>query len=1392
MNDLSSPGPGRPPFLPWLREGTEWQEGGSTCDEDEKNSIFSHLKSCCLELLDLLRNPKKNSPALSQLLAVLRSSSSYAIQPLFDYVLFPLLLLLDAAVDCRSVQKCDSAMPFVNQTPNKLSDAVGEGALQCLEELLTKCHLGSADQMAVLLKKLTRGAMLSPSEAAEEFREGVLRCFRALLSNLIPCNGTSCSCKHSFSLPPLLDMGDSKCLNTKHLECHSQPKECLIAFLQSDIASAAVGHWLSVLLNIAEAESSRGLRGSAKIRIEALLTLRVLVAKVGTADSLAFFLPGVVTQLAKVLHVSKSMISGAAGSTEATEHAIRGLAEFLMVVLRDDANVCDPHVSLDSVPGLKSHENESPQSILEELRYLYVKNLDRSQTPVYDSSPAITAKEELGEEQSPNTNGGLGPLHVKRTSDWLEKTSVNVGSLLSKTFPHICVHPSKRIRRGLLSAVQALLLNCSNNLKGSRLMLLECLCYLVCDDSKDVSMPAQEFLGLLFLSHGKHNVEDDLADIFNRLLEKLPKLVLGCEESLALACARQMLAVIYYSGPQLVVDHLLRSPVTAAKLFDAFALCLSQESVFAGSLGKLVLSRPSSTGYLHSLAELRIGSKRSTGEFLISNANASEVSITRPLVREMQDSTGHAYEDYELPRMPPWFAYVGSHKLYQALAQILRLVGLSLVSDCRNEVLLSKIIEIPLDNLRKLISEIRMKEYSRESWESWYSRTHSGKLLRLAGTAACILNEMLFGMSDQANDVFRKIFQEAGARVKEKQKGNATAFGQSCQVQYHFADEHWKMSGAEYVRQHVIDCVGTILHEYTSPEIWDLPVIHEMSPLQSLGKSGTIGKHFLHDISTLHQVLIEGIGIFNMTLGEHFTSSGFLCSSLYLLLENLICSNSDVRHASDAVLRLISAVSGCSTVGHLVMLNSDYVIDSLCHQLRHLDSNPHVPNVLSAMLSCVGVAHKILPLLEEPMRSVSMELEILGRHQHPELTIHFLKAIAEIAKAAKQEAYMLPVQAESFLAYIDSKASDVKKQLGQHTISAGAAESDEAAFSHDLVLNMEEWESILFKLNDSKRYRRIVASIAVSCLTAVTPLLASEKEPVCLIALNIIEDGIATLVKVEEAFRHEKESKEGIEQVASLCLFYNLKDILDAAEEGTDENRLLPAMNKIWPFLVACVRNRIPVPVRRCAEVISNVVKICGGSFFSRRFQTDGSHFWKLLSTSPFKRKPISSDEKTPLLPYRSTSRTSEDPVSETSNLKTQEAMLHMIAELSRDNKSASALEIIFKKVSGLVVGIACSGLAGLWDASIDALSGLASIDPDLIWLLLADLYYSMKGKKDAQQPESEFPELAEILPLPMSSKDYLYVQYGGQTYGFSIDFSSVENAFEKLYPEMFVTEAQN
>ncbi|KAI8553189.1 hypothetical protein RHMOL_Rhmol06G0324700 [Rhododendron molle] len=538
-----------------------------------------------------------------------------------------------------------------------------------------------------------------------------------------------------------------------------------------------------------------------------------------------------------------------------------------------------------------------------------------------------------------------------------------------------------------------------------------------------------------------------------------------------------------------------------------------------------------------------------------------------------------------------------------------------------------------------------------------------------------------------------------------------------------------------------------------------------------------------------------------MCLGETFASCGFLHSSLYVLLENLICSNFQIRSASDAVLHVVSSTCGYPTVGHLVLANSDYVIDSICRQLRHLDLNPHVPNVLAAMLSYIGLAHKILPLLEEPMRSVSLELEILGRHQHPDLTVPFLKAVAEITKASNREACSLLPQAVSLFEDVKSKMSDVEKKTmkgsvcseSRHDIDIDVSpmeSGEDGGVCFDGVATpIEQWESILFSLNDSRRYRRTVGSIAGSCLLAATPLLTSLNQAACLISLDIVEDGILALAKVEEAFKQERETKEAVKQVCELCSFHSLSDTLDAFDDETDENRLLPAMNKIWPFLVACIRNKNPLAVRKCSCVISNVVQICGGDFFSRRFYTDGPHFWKLLSTSPFQTKPFSKQERTPLqLPYRSTSIASEVSVAEVSNLKVQAAVLNMIADLSRDKRSASALEAVLKKVSGIVVGIACSGVLGLREASVNALVGLASIDSDLIWLLLADVYYSKKRDMPSP-PTSDLPEVSQTLTPPSSPKGYLYAQYGGQSYGFDIDFSSVETVFKILHSRVFTSQ---
>lgn len=64
---------------------------------------------------------------------------------------------------------------------------------------------------------------------------------------------------------------------------------------------------------------------------------------------------------------------------------------------------------------------------------------------------------------------------------------------------------------------------------------------------------------------------------------------------------------------------------------------------------------------------------------------------------------------------------------------------------------------------------------------------------------------------------------------------------------------------------------------------------------------------------------------------------------------------------------------------------------------------------------------------------------------------------------------------------------------------------------------------------------------------------------------------------MEEAYKHEKDIKEAIEEALRSHSFYRLLDTLDVSDEGSDENRLLPGMNKIWPFLVACIHNKNPV-----------------------------------------------------------------------------------------------------------------------------------------------------------------------------------------------------------------------
>ncbi|CAL9120988.1 unnamed protein product [Musa textilis] len=125
----------------------EWR-GEETHSEESLMLVFSGLEPYCL---DLVRNPKKDASFIAEMVNFLRRAPPAALQPSLDYTLFPFLLLLDAAVQCREEKKADSAGGFGNGGAplggHAISDSAAEGMLMCLEELLKKCHLVSVNQV---------------------------------------------------------------------------------------------------------------------------------------------------------------------------------------------------------------------------------------------------------------------------------------------------------------------------------------------------------------------------------------------------------------------------------------------------------------------------------------------------------------------------------------------------------------------------------------------------------------------------------------------------------------------------------------------------------------------------------------------------------------------------------------------------------------------------------------------------------------------------------------------------------------------------------------------------------------------------------------------------------------------------------------------------------------------------------------------------------------------------------------------------------------------------------------------------------------------------------------------------------------------------------------------
>ena len=120
--------------------------------------------------------------------------------------------------------------------------------------------------MTTLIGKLTKAALLSPAEASEEFRQGIVLCIKSVVQALQACKSLSCSCKYVLLSPFSILNQDPRELYEGYTYTAAEedvideelttvdyvtPEVCPLGFLQSIDMAPVIGHLLSLLLQVA-------------------------------------------------------------------------------------------------------------------------------------------------------------------------------------------------------------------------------------------------------------------------------------------------------------------------------------------------------------------------------------------------------------------------------------------------------------------------------------------------------------------------------------------------------------------------------------------------------------------------------------------------------------------------------------------------------------------------------------------------------------------------------------------------------------------------------------------------------------------------------------------------------------------------------------------------------------------------------------------------------------------------------------------------------------------------------------------------------------------------------------------------------------------------------------
>eukprot|EP01102_Stenamoeba_stenopodia_P007829 TRINITY_DN2212_c0_g1_i4.p2 TRINITY_DN2212_c0_g1~~TRINITY_DN2212_c0_g1_i4.p2 ORF type:complete len:871 (-),score=208.96 TRINITY_DN2212_c0_g1_i4:3057-5591(-) len=337
--------------------------------------------------------------------------------------------------------------------------------------------------------------------------------------------------------------------------------------------------------------------------------------------------------------------------------------------------------------------------------------------------------------------------------------------------------------------------------------------------------------------------------------------------------------------------------------------------------------------------------------------------------------------------------------------------------------------------------------------------------------------------------------------------------------------------------------------------------------------------------------MIEGLGnIAQVIANANYPLHAFFIKALYPLLDKLVESDSVkgsslIREYAWVTLSRIASYANYSSLSAMIEDNMDYLIDTICKNMKHIHSFPNTPSILQGLLQHTQVP--VLPLLKDTMEQICRSLD-LQKGRESKLTISFLSLLKSI----------LNIFYDALPEMVDTTLNDREEQPRQ--LDAKRSEESGESLDGAATATPDDIQKY-FEEYHSNHNTHASEQEEDNDLTGDNQQIVEDPRS------KQIKDVTETiLTRCQHFFNFRKtDAKLIVQDAVQLGL-----KILEKRDTPTN-SKLLPMIHTLWMPLVSRLRDVDPVVVIKTLETIA-VFADLSKDFIARKFTEDA---WPTLSS---------------------------------------------------------------------------------------------------------------------------------------------------------------------------------